>query len=242
MGRGTWTPERTRKIPAEPGRTKEWGRKRKRKRSGMGPAKPWGDWREERSPHPGKPLTAGSPVGTEGETHSLWEENAATSVQDRVRPVHRLLTPALPMQPERVSTAAYKGWVLECGLWRADPGRGLRWAMRRHPEGTGGREELCKWDACEGSPNHQRSRAALLSDAQREEPHCSLSAPVPVPASPDTRNGSHLGGWSHDPHSRFLLPSLLPSGLQGHLQSTRLWVVPMYRWHWNHSWASRPYH
>ena len=42
----------------------------------------------------------------------------------------------MPMQPERVSTAAYKGWVLECGLWRADPGRGLRWAMRRHPEGT----------------------------------------------------------------------------------------------------------
>lgn len=136
----------------------------------------------------------GSPVGTEGETHSLWEENTATSVQDRVRPVHRLLSPALPTQPERVSTAAHKGWVLECGVWRADPGRGLRLAVRRHPEGTGGREELCKRDACGGSLNHQRSRAALLSDAQREEPHCSLSAPVPVPASPDTRNGSHLGG------------------------------------------------
>ena len=69
-------------------------------------------------------------------------------MQDRVRPVHRLLTPALPMQPERESTAAHKGWVLERGAWRADPGRGLRWAVRRHPEGTGGREELCKRDAC----------------------------------------------------------------------------------------------
>ena len=181
------------------------------KEAGWNPQNPGGIWREERSPHPGKPLTGGSPVGTEGETHSLWEENTATSVQDRVRPVHRLLTPALPTQPKSVSSAAHKGWVLECGVWRPDPGRRLWLAVRRHPEATGGREELCKQDACGGSLNHQRSRAALLSDAQREEPHCSLPAPVPVPACPDTRNGSHLGGWPQDPHSCFLLPSPLPT-------------------------------
>ena len=63
--------------------------------------------------------------------NSLWQQDS-------------VLTPALPTQPERVATAADKGWVLECGVWRADPGRGLWLAVRRHPEGTGGREELCK--------------------------------------------------------------------------------------------------
>ena len=83
-----------------------------------------------------------------GEPHSLWEENMAASVwqQDRVRPLHRVLTPALPTQPERVSTTADKGWVLEGGVCRADRGRGLRLAVRRHPEGTGVREELYRWE------------------------------------------------------------------------------------------------
>ena len=65
--------------------------------------------------------------------NSLWQ-------QDRVRPVHSVLTPALPTQPERVSTAADKGWVLECGVWRADPGRGLKLAVRKCPERMGRRE------------------------------------------------------------------------------------------------------
>ena len=71
--------------------------------------------------------------------NSLWQ-------QDTVRPVQRLLTPALPTQPERVSTTADKGWVLECGVWRADPGRGLQLAVRKHPEGMGVREELYTWE------------------------------------------------------------------------------------------------
>ena len=83
---------------------------------------------------------ASSSVGREY-GNSLWQ-------QDRVRPVHRVLTPAVPTQPERVSTAAEKGWVLKCGIWRADPGRGLLWAMRRHPAGNAGSEELYKWGCC----------------------------------------------------------------------------------------------
>ena len=67
--------------------------------------------------------------------NSLWQ-------QDRVRPVHRVLIPTLPTQPERVSTAADKGWVLKCGVWRADPGRGLLWAVSRQPEGPGVMDEL----------------------------------------------------------------------------------------------------
>ena len=107
----------------------------------------------------------------------------------RVRNVRRVLIPALPTQPERVSSNVDKGCVLERGVWRANSGRGQQLAMRIQPEGTGGRG-----GALQGSLNQQRTRAALLSDTQREEPPCSLSAPVPVPASPGTRNGSHLGG------------------------------------------------
>ena len=107
----------------------------------------------------------GNSVGPEGEPRSLWEEITATSVEDRVRPVCRVLIPDLSTQPERVSSDADKGWVLERGVQRADPGRGLQLAVRRHPEWTRWREELCKWDASGESLNHQRSRAALLSDA-----------------------------------------------------------------------------
>ena len=74
-----WTMKRSRKILALTGRTGERRRKRNRKGSGVGPANPGGIWREERSPHPGKLLTSGgSPVETEGEPHSLWEENTPT--------------------------------------------------------------------------------------------------------------------------------------------------------------------
>ena len=57
-----------------------------------------------------------------------------------MRPVHRVLIPALPT--DRVSTGADKGWVLKCGVWRADPGRGLLWAVSRQPEGPGVMDEL----------------------------------------------------------------------------------------------------
>ena len=103
----------------------------------------------------------GSPVWTEGEPHSLWKRTWPPACGSRtVRAANWVLSPALPTQSERLSTSkvsftADKGWVLEHGLWRAGPGRGLRLATRRHPEGTGGREELCKWDACGGSLRHQ---------------------------------------------------------------------------------------
>ena len=103
----------------------------------------------------------GSPVWTEGEPLSLWQRTWQPACGSRtVRAADGVLSPALPTQPERVSTSrvsttADKGWVLERGLWRADPGRGLRLATRRHPEGMGGREELCKWDACGGSLHRQ---------------------------------------------------------------------------------------
>ena len=65
----------------------------------MGPANLRGDESEvsmtEEAPH------SGSSVWIEGQPHALWEESMANSVwqQDRVRPAHRVLTPALPTQP-----------------------------------------------------------------------------------------------------------------------------------------------
>ena len=105
---------------------------------------------------------ASSSVGREY-GNSLWQ-------QDRVRPVHSVLTPALPTQPERVSTAADKGWVPECGVWKADAGRGLLWAVRGHPAGKAGREEPCKQKCLGRKTEPPQSRAPLLSDVQSEDP------------------------------------------------------------------------
>ena len=160
----------------------------------MGPAKPWADLkRGEVSISRETPPWGELSWDRRGASFSLGREDGNQRAGQSEN-CTQVLTPALPTQPEKVSSTADKGWVLEPGVWRADPGRGLWLAVRRHPEGTGGREELCKWDACGGSLNHQRSRAALLSDALRAEPPCSLSAPVPVLASPGNRNGSQLGG------------------------------------------------
>ena len=87
-----------------------------------------------------------------------------------MRPVHSVLTPALPTQPERVSTAADKGWVPECGVWKADSGRGLLWAVRGHPAGKAGREEPCKQKCLGRKTEPPQSRAPLLSDVQSEDP------------------------------------------------------------------------
>ena len=59
----------------------------------------------------------------------------------------------------------HRVWVLERGVWRADPGRGLLLAARRQPEGTGVRSSAT-WNACVGNPDCHRSEVPLLSDAQ----------------------------------------------------------------------------
>ena len=78
----------------------------------------------------------------------------------------------LPCPPnlKGTPTAADKWWVLKCGVRTSDPGRGLRLALRRHPEGMGAREELYKRDACGGSLNHQRAEHKRLD--QSHAPRC----------------------------------------------------------------------
>ena len=127
--RGPSKSKNTRKIPAEPGRIKETrkGRKRKKKekepeRKCVGACNPWGGgWKLEEVSISGEAPHWGSSVWTEGEPHSPWEENMATSVwqRDRVRPAHRVLTPALPTQHERHIHHCRQG--LGAGMWV--PGR-----------------------------------------------------------------------------------------------------------------------
>lgn len=100
--RGPWKSERTRKIPALQGRTKE-KKEKEGEEVGWG-LQPLRDESEERSPYPGKPSLGGAQFGQKGEPHSLSGREQATSMweQDRVRPAHRVLTPALPAALEHV--------------------------------------------------------------------------------------------------------------------------------------------
>ena len=109
--------------------------------------------------------------------------------------------PACP-RLRQVSAGVHGGWVLEHGVWRAEPGRGLLLAVRRQPEGMGVRSYITG-NACRGSPDHHRSEVPLLSDTQRVGLHCSLSPHVSAPASTGTREGSH-NSWLVCPCHRHL--------------------------------------
>ena len=132
---------------------------------------PWGDLKRGEVSTSGEGPHWGSPVGTEGDPHPLWEENTAAVRGSRTEETcTRVPPPALPTQPERVSTVADQCWGLESGVWRADPGRALLWALRRRPVGMAGTEELCKQECLGRRPEPPWRRAPLLSHAQSEDP------------------------------------------------------------------------
>ena len=58
-----------------------------------------------------------------------------------------------------------RGWVLECGVWRATRGRGLLLTMRRQPEEMGVRSPPTR-SAHGGSLDLRRSKVPLVSDMQ----------------------------------------------------------------------------
>ena len=63
--------------------------------------------------------SSGSSVWTEGEPHSLWERTWQPACGSRtVRPAHRVLTPALPTQPERQAHHCRQG--LGAKMWGSD--------------------------------------------------------------------------------------------------------------------------
>ena len=85
----------------------------------MGPATLGGHENEERSAHAGKPLIGELSLDRRRASFSVGE-NMATRVwqQDRVRPAHGVLTPALPTQPGRHAHRCRQGLCAE--TWGSD--------------------------------------------------------------------------------------------------------------------------
>ena len=98
---------------------------------------------------------------------------------------HILARPRL----RRVSVTVDRGWVLERGVWRADPGRGLLFAWKRQPEGMGVRSSTTR-NVRGRSLGLHRNRAPLLSSL----PHAL------TPASSVTRRGCCLSRMMHPAH------------------------------------------
>ena len=125
----------------------------------------WGAEEEERFLHPGKPPHQwGDQLGHKGNFRgskestatSLWQASQSETYTDGPR--HSPARPSL----RHVSATAGGGWVLERGVWRADPGRGLLLAARRQPEGMGVRNSATG-NVRGRSLGHHRSEASLLS-------------------------------------------------------------------------------
>ena len=90
--------------------------------------------------HLGKPPHQwGDHLGQKG-SFGVLEESTATSLwqegQTETYPNGPCHSPACPSL-RHVSIRVNGGWVLKRGVWGADPGRGLRLAVRRQPVGTG---------------------------------------------------------------------------------------------------------
>ena len=130
---------------------------------------PGGELKVRKSPTPGKaPSLVGRSAGTKGEPRGLGGEPSNQSVAGKTKlDLHSPVSPSPALRWE--STGVHGGWVLECGVWRADLGRGLLLAMRTQPEG------IVVWcfstrNARGGSLEHHRSEAPWLSNSQRVGP------------------------------------------------------------------------
>lgn len=144
---------------------------------------------EERFPHAESPLKVGRLVGAERGLWGIRVECNNQSVEGRSKncmhdPCHS------PAHLSCVSPGVERGWVLESGIWRVDPGRGQLLAVKRQPEGTGVKSSTTR-KVCGRNPGHYRSKASLLSGVQ------GVGSPLQPPFSPI---GSCLHGhWEGHP-------------------------------------------
>ena len=176
------------------------GRKQKqRKEEAEQDLIPGGELKERRgSCTQGCPFTSGE-IRWDRRGTSHPEESAATGLwQAGQSETYRDGLCHSPVQPSlRCMSAGVDGvWVLECGTWRADLGRGLLLPSRRQPERMG-----------VGSS----TTGNALGEAQKaleEKCHCwvmrkgwgcqcTLSPHVPAPASAGTKRGSRQIGFVH---------------------------------------------
>ena len=94
------------------------------------------------------------------------------------------------------SAGVERGWVLGCGVWRVDPGRGQLLAMNRQLERTGVRRSTTG-KVCGRSLNRHSSRVPLLNSAQGAGWPLQPSSPCIDPASVSIRRGTHLSSLTH---------------------------------------------
>ena len=158
----------------------------------MGPGPLVGSWRRGEVLTPRDDPSLARSAEIKGELWGLSEERAAIGLwqagQSETYTDSQCHSPVHPSL-RQVSAIADRGWVLECGVWRADPGRELLLAAQTQPEGTGVRNSVTR-NAPGGSPDHRRSEVPLQSDAWRAGSPLKLSPYVPAPASTGTRRGS----------------------------------------------------
>ena len=159
------TTERTRKIPSQRGRTKETRRKRVRRGSGAGPATLEGSSPDGREPH--------SLMGREGSTSQRQAGQSETSADG---PDPSPAPPSLRGCPPLHTRVGPQMWGLE-----SRPRQRTAVGCEETPEGTGGREELCKRDACGGSLTHHSAEQRRRVRPEGKNHHRSPSPPTPAP-------------------------------------------------------------
>ena len=141
----------------------------------------------------GKSAWAGRDVcGVRGKCNK-WSAEGRTSKNC----VHGLC--CCPVHPSlsRVSPGAEGGWVPGSGLWRADPGRGQLLAVKRQPEGTGGRNSTT-WKVFRRSLGHYRNKAPLLIGVQGMGPPLQPPSP-PTGLLPPWALGGQPSEQAHPP-------------------------------------------
>ena len=210
---------------------------------------------EERFPHLWRPpQQRGDQLGQRG-SFRVSEESPATSLCQAGQSetytdglCHGTVHPSLRW----VSARAHWGWVLELGVQAVNPGRGLLLAVRRRPEGTGGRSSISR-SAHGGSPDHTEVKNNCWMMCRGAgpplQPLSSCTSPclhghwggAPTRASSwspaiTSSTTPHLPpGWPACPNHN--LGSFLPGRLMysGNLWSRLWWIC---KWKSKESWSS----
>ena len=173
--------------------------KRKRRGSGTGPAPlRRGLLKERRGYHIQGSLLTGEEIRWDrrGALGAIRGEHSNRSVAGRTEwDLQRGFMPQ-PCMPclRHVSTGVDGGWVLECGVWKANLGRGLLLAARRQPERTRVRKSTTG-NTCGGSADRHRSEEPLLSDTQGAGPFAA-SLPTCQPLPPHALGRAPAGAGS----------------------------------------------
>ena len=171
-GRRPQTAKRARKSPCNQVGRKEKKKKKKESEKGIGTEPvPLGgscEWGKVSTPWEA-PSPVGRLAGTDRELQSFGENTAAGLRQTADFTDGQCRCPALPSL-RGASAGTGRGWVLELGLQRSDPERGLGAAVWKKAQGGGWGAGICVTTTegvCRGSPDHLRGQVTLFGGCDR---------------------------------------------------------------------------